>query len=334
MSEVEASFKRMIWNTASKNIGRELIRQGRLSDFVEWRFWGFPSLETIHHDLPLQFFHTDDGEQSKELVRHIEDTGEPDIIWAEGLDFPPLLERIFELCPNSRKIIYSKYTDPCLIKNLETYDLCLIDEEWQADEIRRRFPRVRTGLWDKLIEYDTTFRPVPTDKKFDICYVARLHPRKNHWLLYDALSRIRDRNLTVVLVGSDQWDLQQYLEPLSRDAGVETEFTGELPANDVNLVINQSRLGVVCDQFDAVPRAMLEYMAADIPVLVNEEMRAGTRYVGIGAGLVRPPEGFHRGVTEILDRLDDYRPRDHLIEFYSREKVVEKFWAILGEALT
>jgi glycosyltransferase involved in cell wall biosynthesis len=90
-------------------------------------------------------------------------------------------------------------------------------------------------------------------------------------------------------------------------------------------------MGVICDQYAAVPRAMLEYMAADVPVLVNAEMRAGSRYIGPKAGLVRPPAEFHRGILDILANREEFRPREHLLEHYSRDQVVKTFLSIVDE---
>jgi len=73
-------------------------------------------------------------------------------------------------------------------------------------------------------------------------------------------------------------------------------------------------------------------MAADVPVLVNAELLAGARYAGARGGLVRSPDDFHTGISEMLDSIDSYAPRDHLLALFSRERVVEKFVAILRDA--
>jgi glycosyltransferase involved in cell wall biosynthesis len=246
---------------------------------------------------------------------------------------PATLCRVFDLCPNSLKMIYPKYCEPWLIQGLDRYDVCLVDEEWQVAEMARRYPGVVCRVWDKLIDYERCFFPTSTTKKYDICYVARLHPRKYHKLLFKALAKLRERRLSVALVGSDENECQQYLEPMAEEAGVEAVFTGHVAPESVNRLINESRMGVLCDKYDAVPRAMLEYMAADIPVLVNAEMRAGTRYVAPEAGLVVSPAQFHEGIIEILDHLDRFRAREHLVRSFSRQKAVDRMWKILSDLM-
>jgi glycosyltransferase involved in cell wall biosynthesis len=200
--------------------------------------------------------------------------------------------------------------------------------------MQRRCPETRCFLWDKLIDYDNQFFPLQVAKRYDVCYVARLHPRKNHEALFSALGKLRERRLSAVLIGTNENDCQKYLEPMAVEAGVEATFTGHVPPEQVNRLINESRIGVICDRYDAVPRAMLEYMAADVPVLVNAEMLAGIRYVGPKAGLLIAPSRFHEGIGELLDRLDSFRPREHLLEHYSNDQVTGRFWGIVQELLS
>jgi glycosyltransferase involved in cell wall biosynthesis len=309
------------------------MRTGLASSFVEWRFWGFPTLDFAYHGVPLQMFHGLDSQDVTVLEDHLTRVGVPDVIWAEGIAMPITLRRVLSLCASSLKVIYPKYCEPWIIEGLDAYDVCLVDEEWQIEEMARRHPVVKCRVWDKLVDYDHVFFPTNTTKKYDICYVARLHPRKNHKLLFQALAKLPDRKLSVVLVGSDSNECQQYLEPMAKEAGVEAVFSGQVPPRRVNDLINESRMGVLCDKYDAVPRAMLECMAADVPVLVNIEMRAGTRYVAPEAGLIRSSAQFHNGIAEILDNIDRFRPREHLLKNYSRQQAADKMWRILRDSM-
>ena len=333
LEQGEQCLQRHIFNSAPKNIGRELAQTGIISGFEEWRFWGFPSRQYALHEVPLRMFHSSHVDDLSELENWVKTKGQPTVIWAEGIQLPTMLRHLFKLCPDSLKIIYAKYCEPWLIEGLEHYDVCLVDEPWQIEEMGRRWPGVPCRLWDKLVDYERDFYPLDLPKRYDVCYVARLHPRKYHKLLFEALAELRHRRLRVVLVGSDENECWQYLEPLARQAGAETTFTGHVSTEQVNRFINASRLGVLCDQFDAVPRAMLEYMAANVPVLATSEMRTGLRYIGSRAGLARRPEQFHEGITEILDNTDRFQPRQHLLENFSRPQAARKLWAIIQDAL-
>jgi glycosyltransferase involved in cell wall biosynthesis len=320
-------------SSAPKTLGRELVRQGLATEFRQWRFWDQPTTEFSCPGLPpLKVFQCRDQYNLVGLERQIHEVGEPDLIWVEGCKHRPFLARIFELCPHSRKIVYSKEWRPWMVKRLDCYDLCLVDEDWQVEEMRLRHPGVRCAVWDKLMDYEHQHYPVAVEKTFDICYVAFFSPRKNHELLLRAMAKHSERNLTCVLVGGDTKGFRPEVENLAAQLRVNVHFTGVVPKEEVNQYINQSRIGVICSERDAVPRALLEYMAAGVPVLVNANLRAGTRYVGPKAGLVRTPEDFHFGIAELLDNIERFSPREHLLEHFSRRKAVAKFMSVLEQA--
>jgi len=319
--------------SSSKNIILGLQRQKIVSTGEEWKFWNGDLEEiSLRGQLPVLLFPFNDNLTSDELARYIRITGQPDLIWVEGPDYPPYLEQIFDLCPGSFKMIYSKDWRPEKIKKLSRYDLCLVDEEWEIEEVKRVCPNVHCAVWDKLIDYETTHYPLPVEKIYDICYVAYLRERKKHELLFRAMAKLKDRKLSCVCVGDDRKGYRAELEKLASGLNLAVHFTGEIPKAEVNRCINQSKIGVMCAALDAAPRAILEYMAADVPVLVNAELWAGSRYVGPQAGLVKAPEEFHLGLAELLDHRENYSPRAHLLQHYANENVMAKFIGILQQA--
>jgi glycosyltransferase involved in cell wall biosynthesis len=237
---------------------------------------------------------------------------------------------VFDLCGPSLKVVYSKDWKPQKVEGLASYDLCLVDEPWQVEKLRRL--GVRASVWDKLIDYETAHKPIECQKTYDICYVAYLRRRKNHELLFRSMATLRDRALRCVCVGGDPDGRLGELQQLAAELGVSVDFAGELSKADVNRYVNKSRIGVICAREDAAPRALLEYMAAGVPVLVNADLLAGARYVGPRAGLVRGPDEFDRGIAELLDNVAAYSPRAHLLEHFSRDRVIEKFVDILRDA--
>jgi hypothetical protein len=88
----------------------------------------------------------------------------------------------------------------------------------------------------------------------------------------------------------------------------------------------------MCAQKDAAPRVVMEYMAADVPVLVNAGLRAGARYVDRRSGMVLPPAEWPRGIEHMLDNYESYSPREAYLSRFSREKVVARFLTVLREA--
>jgi glycosyltransferase involved in cell wall biosynthesis len=318
-------------SSSSKSIIAELERRQIASGCEEWRF----SPATLNGGeggvlLPIRSFSIDATGRSPDVEHYITLAGAPDVVWVEGSHCPPHLRQVFDLCERGLKIVYSKDWKPQKVEGLASYDLCLVDEEWQIDKVRRR--GVRAAVWDKLIDYEAAHRPIDCEKIYDVCYVAYLRRRKNHELLFRSMAKLRHRALRCVCVGGDPDGRLGELQRLAGGLGAAVDFVGEVAKDEVNRYINQSRMGVICAREDAAPRALLEYMAADVPVLVNGELLAGARYVGPRAGLVCDPERFDRGICELLDNLDQYSPRAYLLEHFSRDHVIDKFVRILRDA--
>lgn len=318
--------------SSSKNIILGLQQYGVLTACEEWKFWSGALQSVRARDFSVRLFPCNEELESAALQAYVVEQGQPEILWIEGPDYPPYLRQIFDACPQSFKIVYSKDWRPWKIKQLGAYDLCLVDEAWEAERVRELYPKLHCAVWDKLIDYERVHYPRRCEKRYDICYVAYLRGRKNHELLFRAMAQLKDRKLSCVCVGDDRKGNRAELERLAAELQIDAHFTGEVSKEEVNQIINQSRVGVMCSELDAAPRAILEYMAADVPVLVNARLLAGARYVGPGAGLVKSPEEFHLGLAELLDHLPGYSPRAYLLEHYSFEKVMAKFLAILNEA--
>ncbi len=330
-----AALERMKINakagSSSKNVIFGLLQYGVIAAFEEWKFWSGALQEVRAHDFTVRLFPCNEELESEALQRYVREHGQPEILWVEGPDFPPYLRQIFALCPASFKIVYSKDWRPWKIRQLGNYDLCLVDEDWEAQRVRQLHPQLNCAVWDKLIDYEQTHYPIPGEKRYDVCCVAYLRARKNHELLFRAMAKLRDRKLKCVCIGDDRKGNRAELEKLAAELKLDVHFTGEAPKEEVNRLINQSKVGVMCSELDAAPRAILEYMAADVPVLVNAKLLAGARYVGPSAGLIKPPEEFHLGLAELLDHLQSYSPRAYLLKHYSFEKVMRKFIGILEE---
>lgn len=318
--------------SVSENIILGLVKCNVVTQCEQWKFSKKSHELAVPGPLPVKVFPRDEHLTGAELSQYIEATGQPDVLWVNGHYFPPYLAQAFGLCSESFKIVYSKDRRPWQVAELSQYDLCLVDEAWQAEKVRQYHPSVRCFIWDKLIDYETTFYPISCAKDYDICYTAQLRPCKNHELLFRAMAAVKaDRPLTCICVGGDRKVARRQLERLAADLQVAVQFAGEVPYEEVNGYINRCKIGVMCSKLDGAPRAMLEYMAANVPVLVNAELFAGTRYVGPQAGLVRAPESFHHGIVELLANRDRYAPRAYYLENFGFERVMPRFISMLEE---
>jgi glycosyltransferase involved in cell wall biosynthesis len=258
--------------------------------------------------------------------------GAPDILWVEGAEHPAHLELVSRLGQSSFKVIYSKDWKPWNVKRIETYDLCFVDEEAQAARMRKRFPDVHAGVWDKLIEYDDAHVPLGLPKEYDVCYVAYFRQRKNHLLLVDELAKLKDRNLRTVFVGGDRKGQRSIVQARCWELGLDVTFVDEVSKEQVNELVNRSRIGVMAAEKDAAPRVILEYLAANVPIVVNADLRAGARYVDERSGIVAAPDKMHEAIAIVLDNYDSYTPRESYLSRFDRDHVIETFTGVMAAA--
>lgn len=115
-----------------------------------------------------------------------------------------------------------------------------------------------------------------------VCIIARLHPIKNHTLLIQALSRIRQDHPDVHLLVIGDGELKGELEDLTRYLGLGEAVTFLGNRLDIPELMSISNLLVLCSHSEGLPLVLLEAMAAELPVLVTEGANRG--------GLIRSGE--------------------------------------------
>jgi glycosyltransferase involved in cell wall biosynthesis len=319
--------------SSSKNIIAELLHRGLIDDASEWKFWDGPNTRIESPGLlPVQVLTYGEDGSLPGVDTQVAQRGAPDILWVEGPHHPPYLQCLFERFPASFKLVYSKDWKPHKVERLGAYDLCLLDEESQSEAVHRVAPAVHAGVWDKLIDYEEAHRPLGLEKQYDVCYIAYLRPRKNHGLVLAEVARLLPRRVSVVFVGGDRNGTRARLEDQASELGIDVTFVDEASKAEVNEYVNRSRIGVMAAEKDAAPRVILEYLAADVPAVVNADLRAGCRYVDQRSGIVVAPDRLHEGIRDILDDPDRYSPRSAYLDRFSKNRVIERFISILCSA--
>ncbi|MEX0785043.1 MAG: glycosyltransferase family 4 protein [Dehalococcoidia bacterium] len=320
---------------------RALARVGLLPPCEAWNFYD-PAADLPEPQLPetVRGFACEDGLRSEAFREHIEEMGQPGIIWVDGRYAQPHVQQVLDLCPDSFRIVYGNEL-PDEVEQVDRYDLCLVDEEEHVAKVRSVAPNIHVAVWDKVVDYEETFRPLPREKRYDICYVARISSRKKHRRLLRAMAKLKDRQLTCVCVGGTTMGgidhpghvaLLAELRHLADELGISVEFVGRVSQEQVNEYLNMSRIGVICSEKDGAPRALLEYLAADLAVLVSSQLCGGRRFVTPETGLIRSRKEFHAGIVQLLDTRDRFHPRAHLVRHYSFDQVMDRMAGILRAA--
>jgi len=179
------------------------------------------------------------------------------------------------------------------------------------------------------------------------CMLARLHRHKDHSTLLRAW-RIVERQLSgrgeraVLLLAGTPGGAEEALKALAFDLGLSSSarFLGEV--RDVAGLLSACDVGVLSSRSESCPNAILEYMAAGLPV-------AGTDVPGIreavgekGAAFLAPPGDVEGLAAALLGLVASPRLRQRLAQegkeragrLFDLERSHEEQKAVLVEALT
>lgn len=172
------------------------------------------------------------------------------------------------------------------------------------------------------------FRPDPEipKKRGLISFVGRLRPVKNVDLLIRAVSQLPGATLRLIGEGENRAEYEQ----LARDLDASVDFMGAQPNHKLPALIAESEIFILPSRFEGHPKALLEAMACQMPVI-------GTAVDGIQTvirdgetGLLVEPtaDAIRAGLARLLDD-EALRHRlaaaafDFALEKYSLDKIVE-----------
>lgn len=125
-------------------------------------------------------------------------------------------------------------------------------------------------------------------KRFTIVQVARFHPVKQQMLALAAAAALRERipNFRWLFVGRADTPYGMACQREAKRLGLEhhVEFLGV--RDDVAVLLRDASVGVLTSRSEGLPLAMLEYMAAPLPVVVTPVGECGRLVRASGGGSV------------------------------------------------
>lgn len=249
--------------------------------------------------------------RSNDMLGHLEAFGPPHILCVWGLG---VAEEILMACRESYKI-YNSIDAPALRIPAEVsrhFDLVLTGAEWQSHAVRTRHPKMKTAVMPIGPEFssDQTFKPLGLPKTHDVIYVAAAQPYKRHDILFEALNRL-PRSIRALCV-CGYGEMTNELHQKASSMGINVDFVDPpgVSFHEVNRLMNQARVGVVCGIDDGAPAILTEYMLAGIPVLANSELRCGLQYITPETGRTASAGSFHEVLLEMLTHTQTFRPRE------------------------
>jgi glycosyltransferase involved in cell wall biosynthesis len=309
---------------------------GGVADFVEiWHhstgdgFYRQESPHLVRRVFPL----TDTAApfHSEAMIEFVHRHGAPKIlcIWGLGVS-----EALLEACREST-IIYNSIDAPALRVPPEVsrhFDIVLTGAQWQSDAVNDVHPDAMTAIMPIGPEFASpeTFFPTGDAKTYDIIYVAAAQAYKRHDVLFNAMARA-PRSLTALCVmgyGEDVGALRQQ----AQDLRIEVEFIEPpgVPYAEVNRLMNQARIGVVCGVDDGAPAILTEYMLAGLPVVANAELACGLQFILPPTGIAAPADQFEQAIITAIDHPERFSPREAVLAHWAWPHTIERLKRLLS----
>ena len=262
---------------------------------------------------------------SNDMLAYVQEFGAPEILCVWGLG---VCEEIMMACQSSLKI-YNSIDAPALRIPPEIsrhFDLVLTGAQWQSEVVRERHPHMKTAILPIGPEFasDTLFYPRGEEKSYDLVYVAAAQPYKRHDILFDALAALPRSIRALCVMGYGE--MGDALRKMAGALGIDVNFIGPpgVPIAEVNRLMNQAKIGVVCGVDDGAPAILTEYMLAGLPVLANNKLVCGLQYINPRSGCSADAKDFPGTIVRMLENLSDFSPRDQVTANWTWEHSVQK----------
>jgi glycosyltransferase involved in cell wall biosynthesis len=173
---------------------------------------------------------------------------------------------------------------------------------------------------------------------FIITMLANLTPVKGHKYLLAAASEVIKRNNLVkfLLIGTGKDGFKQELQDLTYKLGIENDVVFAGFRSDISEILSIADITVLSSTSEGFSNAILEYMAADKPVVATDV--GGNRELVIEGktGFLVPPSNPNALSEAILKLLNDAVLREEMSkngrtrvkDYFSREKMVKNIDAL------
>lgn len=102
-----------------------------------------------------------------------------------------------------------------------------------------------------------------------VIIVARLHPIKNHFLLFDAVQQIAREFASLIVLVVGDGEERTKLEGLAIKLGIQNNIIFLGVRTDIPQILKASNVMVLCSQTEGLPLVLLEGMSAKVPIIVT-----------------------------------------------------------------
>ncbi|MFA6197912.1 MAG: glycosyltransferase family 4 protein [Patescibacteria group bacterium] len=205
-----------------------------------------------------------------------------------------------------------------------------------VDHLRTRYAFAKDKIVQMNNAIDTDlFSPQPTEKKYDIIYVAHLNDNKNHRAILEAIS-----GLTVSVCFIGRGPQEHSLKEFAAQQHISLDIIAQVPNQDLPKYFNASRLCVFPSLHEGNPKSLLEAMSCALPVIGFDVTGVHDLIISGKTGLLsQNTVSSLRSNIEIL--LQDKarqaelgkKARAYIMEYFSLTNIAQKELAIYQQLL-
>lgn len=113
----------------------------------------------------------------------------------------------------------------------------------------------------------SVFKKFDQKKDIDIIYIGRLERQKNLVNLIKGIAKLKRDKLKLVFVGSGS--LINFLPKLALKYHVNLQLSGSIPHSKLPAILNRAKIFVLPSLIEGQPKALLEAMSCEIPVIAS-----------------------------------------------------------------
>lgn len=233
------------------------------------------------------------------------------IICRMGFMWSTSLETMQEIQPEQLQEAYDyeRYVFSKVTHNMpSTLDL--------AEAIAKRQPAAVGKITVVSFHVDCDlFKPIKSEKRYDLVYVGYLYRIKN---LEATLEAVERTGATIAIIGESSVDAEgnpqepevaERLKARFGDLYGRIHWLGRMPNEDLPAYINQAKALILCSYSEGLPRVMLEALACGIPVI-------GSKVGGLASTLRHEETGYlcETDVDSIAHAIETVLSQPRLIE--------------------
>lgn len=172
-------------------------------------------------------------------------------------------------------------------------------------------------------------------REIDILMVANFAPFKRHWLLFQALRRMR-RNLRVALIGirgtTGRGEAELREEAKAFGVTQELEILTNASIEVVTAYQCNARVSVILSRREGCCLVVGESLFADTPVAMLRNAHIGSKaYIHDSTGVFLTERGMAKQLSGCIERSGSFRPRQWALEHITCFRSTERLNALLRD---